>query len=126
MLKDHEKFISFIALILAIIILTMIAILLDSKASDPAKDIIFAAKLRILDIAIGGLLTIGGMAAQALFRVSSIDTKNAETAGVLAQTASTVATQAIIPAKVEVTNTEANPVHTKQDEDLPPMLREQA
>jgi hypothetical protein len=33
-----------------------------------------------MDIAIGGLLTIAGMAAQALFRVSSVDKLSAETA----------------------------------------------
>jgi hypothetical protein len=63
-LKDHEKFWSFILLLMAIVGLSLIATSLGSAKDSPAEDIVFAAKLRIMDIAIGGLLTIAGMAAQ--------------------------------------------------------------
>ncbi len=80
-LREHEKFWAFILLILAIIGLVVFSsFVLESRASNPATDVVFAARLRIIDVAVAGLLTIAGMAAQALFRVSSVDKLSAETA----------------------------------------------
>jgi hypothetical protein len=86
-LREHEKFWAFVLLIFVVVGIASVALLLDSHSTDPAKDIIFAAKLRILDAAMGGTLTIAGMAAQALFRISSTDKTNAETLNTLATTA---------------------------------------
>lgn len=84
-LKEHEKFWAFLFLVGAILALVFLASTFDRGVSN---DIVAQGKLRIIDSAIAGLLTIAGMCAQALFRVGST------------------------PDKVEVTNTQSNPVPT--------------
>ena len=113
-LKEHEKFWAFIFLVIAILGLAITAISLSSDSDNPAMDIVFAAKLRILDIAIGGMLTIAGMCAQALFRISATDKINAETARQVVQ-------QQIDdkPQAVKVVNPASDPAHvtTTNDDD---------
>ena len=77
MFKEHEKFWAFVFLILAVLGLVFLASTFDKGTT--ATDLVMQAKLRIIDAAITGLLTITGMAAQALFRVSSVDRQNAVT-----------------------------------------------
>lgn len=79
LLREHEKFWSFIFLIITIVGLVWLASTFDQRATTAATDLVIQAKLRIIDAAITGLLTITGMAAQALFRISSTDQKNAVT-----------------------------------------------
>ena len=66
MLKEHEKLISFIFLIFAILVLVFLASTFDRGSSN---DIVVQGKLRIIDSSIAGLLTIAGMCAQALFKI---------------------------------------------------------
>lgn len=80
-LKEHEKFWAFIFLVIIIVALVTVGVFfLNSDSDSPATDVVFNSKLRIIDASVGGLLTIAGMAAQALFRVSSVDRLSAETA----------------------------------------------
>lgn len=65
-LKDNQKFISFIILVLAILVLVFLASTFDRGV---ASDIVTQGKLRIIDSSIAGLLTIAGMCAQALFKI---------------------------------------------------------
>ncbi len=114
-LREHEKFWAFIILVGAIIGLVLFSSFgLDSKSATPATDVVFAAKLRIIDVAVAGLLTIAGMAAQALFRVSSTDKIAAETA-LEAQRKLPEPVQA--PQPVEVVNQVDNPVPTTAGDD---------
>ncbi len=76
--REHEKFWAFVFLIVAVMLLVLLASTFD-KDTKNATDLVMQAKLRIIDAAITGLLTITGMAAQALFRVSSVDRQNAVT-----------------------------------------------
>ena len=75
--KEHEKFWAFVFLIVAVLALVVLASTFDKGTT--ATDLVMQAKLRIIDAAITGLLTITGMAAQALFRISSVDQQNAVT-----------------------------------------------
>jgi hypothetical protein len=88
-LREHEKFWAFVLLICVVVGIVAIALLLDSHSTDPAKDIILAAKLRILDAALGGTLTIAGMAAQALFRISATEKASADALNTIATNVST-------------------------------------
>lgn len=74
-LQEHEKFWAFVFLIIAVLALVFLASTFDKGTT--ATDLVMQAKLRIIDAAITGLLTITGMAAQALFRISSVDKENA-------------------------------------------------
>lgn len=85
-LKEHEKFWAFLFLVCAILALVLLASTFDRGAQN---DIVAQGKLRIIDNSITGLLTLAGMCAQALFRISTGT-----------------------PEKVEVTNTPLNPVPT--------------
>lgn len=70
-LKDHEKFLAFIALLLSILGLVFLASTFDRGLSN---DIVVQGKLRIIDSSIAGLLTIAGMCAQALFKIGTGET----------------------------------------------------
>jgi di/tricarboxylate transporter len=130
-LKEHEKFWAFIVLVGVITGLVLLASYgLNSNADNPATDVVYAAKLRIIDAAVAGLLTIAGMAAQALFRVSATDKLSAETALEAARKLPTPPTPpAPEPQKVEVVNTPANPAIVEEtpraddDAGLPENLR---
>lgn len=76
-LKEHEKFWAFVFLVVVIVVLVIIAA--NFARVSTANDIVTQGKLRIIDSSIAGLLTIAGMAAQALFRVGSTEAKTAET-----------------------------------------------
>ncbi len=122
-LREHEKFWAFIILVGAIIGLVLFSSFgLDSKSETPATDVVFAAKLRIIDVAVAGLLTIAGMAAQALFRVSSVDKLSAETA---LEAARKLPEPVHAPQPVEVVNPPSNPVPTTDggDSALPDYAR---
>ncbi len=108
-LREHEKFWAFIILVAAVLSLVLLSAWgLSSSASNPAADVVYAAKLRIIDAAVAGLLTITGMAAQALFRVSSVDKLSAETA----LEAARKLPEPVAPTQpVEVVNTPANPAN---------------
>jgi hypothetical protein len=81
MLQEHEKLVAFIALLVAIIGLAVLGSTLGSgSATSTASDVVLNAKLRIIDGSVVGLIGIAGMAAQALFRVSTTDRINAEAA----------------------------------------------
>jgi hypothetical protein len=67
-MKEHEKLIAFVFLILAILALVVLASTFDRGASN---DIVVQGKLRIIDSSVAGLLAIAGMAAQALFRIAA-------------------------------------------------------
>jgi hypothetical protein len=83
MLQEHEKLVAFIALLVAIIGLAVLGSTLGSgSATSTASDVVLNAKLRIIDGSVVGLIGIAGMAAQALFRVSTTDRINAEPASV--------------------------------------------
>jgi len=122
-LKEHEKLLAFLLLVAAIIGLTVVATSLGSEDRNPATDIVFAAKLRIMDIAIGGLLTITGMAAQALFRVSSVDKLSAATA--LEAARKLPKPTPLTPTKVEIEQPADKPVPTTTDaiDELPDYAR---
>ena len=77
-LRDHEKFWAFIFLVIAVVTLVFLAS--SFGRGSTAADVVMQGKLRIIDAAITGLLTITGMAAQALFRINSTDKLAAETA----------------------------------------------
>jgi hypothetical protein len=68
--KEHEKLIAFVLLLLCIVGLVVLASTFDRGSSN---DIVVQGKLRIIDSSVAGLLAIAGMAAQALFRISSSD-----------------------------------------------------
>jgi hypothetical protein len=72
-LAQHEKFWAFLFLISMIAALVVVSLMLHSGSASPAEDVVLNAKLRIIDSAVAGLMAIGGMAAQALFRTSQSD-----------------------------------------------------
>ncbi len=104
--REHEKFWAFVMLILTIVGLVYLASTFDRGAT--ATDLVMQAKLRIIDSAIAGLLTITGMAAQALFRISATDQKNA--------VAFTKALEKMpeAPKQVEVVNSAENPANVTE------------
>lgn len=67
MFKEHEKLVAFVLLVASILGLAFLASTFDRGL---ASDVVVQGKLRIIDSTIAGLLTILGMAAQALFRIS--------------------------------------------------------
>lgn len=67
MLKEREKLIAFVLLLLAVLGLVILASTFDRGASN---DIVTQGKLRIIDSSVTGLLTVLGMAAQALFKIT--------------------------------------------------------
>lgn len=122
-LREHEKFWSFIILILAVIGLVILAASFDRQVG--ATDLVMQAKLRIIDAAITGLLTITGMAAQALFRVSSTDKQNAIT---FTRALEKLPETPKAPQPVEVVNTEDKPAIVTEaapapDESIPEYAR---
>lgn len=121
-LKEHEKFWAFVFLVVAILGLALLASTFDK--GTVATDLVMQAKLRIIDATIAGLLTITGMAAQALFRVSSVDRQNAAT---FARTMDKVPEPEKKPQAVEVVNTPENPANVTEAnapaEDLPEYAR---
>ncbi len=104
--REHEKFWAFIFLILTIIALVYLASTFDRGAT--ATDLVMQAKLRIIDSAIAGLLTITGMAAQALFRISSTDRANT------VAFAKALDKMPEAPKQVEVVNTPDNPANVTE------------
>lgn len=120
--REHEKFWAFLFLIVTIVVLVLIASSFD-KDTKNATDLVMQAKLRILDNAVAGLLTITGMAAQALFRVSSVDKQNATTfQRALDKVVPEAHKPGDPPAEVKVVNTAeepANVTETKPDADIP-------
>ncbi len=114
-LREHEKFWAFIILVAAILLLALLAILLGkgSNAVTDAQMMVLNAKLRIIDVSIAGLIGIAGMAAQALFRVSSIDKLSAETA--LEAARKLPEPIHATPQPVEVVNKPSDPVPTKAE-----------
>jgi hypothetical protein len=111
--REHEKFWAFVCLIVTIVGLVYLASTFDRGAT--ATDLVMQAKLRIIDSAIAGLLTITGMAAQALFRVSSTDKQNAVTF------AKALDQMPAPPKEVTVVNPPDNPANvTEAHHDAPP------
>lgn len=109
-LREHEKFWAFVMLVIAVLGLVLLSAWgLNSGSANPAADVVYAAKLRIIDAAVAGLLTITGMAAQALFRVSSTDRLSAETALEAARKLPEPPPAA--PLAVEVVNPPENPAN---------------
>ncbi len=119
--REHEKFWAFIFLIVTIVGLVYLASTFDRGTS--ATDLVMQAKLRIIDAAITGLLTITGMAAQALFRISSTDRQNA------AAFTRALDKMPEAPKEVIVTNPPENPANVTEahpapaDETLPEYAR---
>ena len=107
MLKEHEKFWAFVLLIFAVIGLAFMA-----SMHTPEKD----SAIRILDAAVGGLLLALGSASQALFRVSSVDKINAETAKTVAEKAP-MAPQPVQP--VTITQPADQPVPVQEAQPTP-------
>jgi len=68
--KEHESFIAFVLLVIAVVGLVIMASTFDAALSN---DVVAQAKIRILDSAVTGLIAILGMAAQAIFRTSQAD-----------------------------------------------------
>lgn len=108
-LKEHEKFWAFVFLVLAVIGLVALASTFDKGTT--ATDLVMQAKLRIIDSAIAGLLTITGMAAQALFRISSIEKAASDNLTKLVDERRTGE-----PQKVEIAQPENKPVPIKESE----------
>lgn len=114
MLKDHEKFISFVLLGIS---LFAIAVMVYLKPPSPAiKD--NGAALAILNTIVGALTLAFGGAANALFKISS-----SEKADIAQQTATAISQGP--PVQTEVTNTSSNPVPTSEAaaEELPDYAR---
>ena len=65
-MKEHEKLIAFLVLIISVCGLAFLASTFDRGL---ASDVVVQGKLRIIDSTVAGLLTIAGMAAQALFKI---------------------------------------------------------
>lgn len=117
--REHEKFWAFIFLIVTIVLLVFLASTFD-KDTKNATDLVMQAKLRIIDAAITGLLTITGMAAQALFRISSVDKQNATTFQKALDKVPEAHKQGDPPAEVKVVNTPEDPaIVTEAHPDLP-------
>lgn len=120
MLKEQEKLIAFLALIAVIAGLAVMGTLMGTeitRANDVNQTamLVLNAKLRILDGAMVGLIGIAGMAAQALFRSSSLEQQQAK-----ALVSLSASVPDAIPAeaqKVEVVNTPDAPVPTIHAED---------
>lgn len=74
-LKDHEKFWAFLVLIFSIVSLVILA---STFNSGTAADVVAQGKLRIIDMAVAGLIAIAGMTAQALFRPGATAQENRE------------------------------------------------
>ena len=103
-LREHEKFWAFIVLIAAIVFMSWMG---SSAEAETATN-----RGNLLRDAVIGLIGIAGMAAQALFRISTIDVKNAETAQQVALNASSSGTPAN-PTHTIVENKPTDPVPTK-------------
>ena len=121
MFKEHEKFWAFAFLIISVLALVFLASTFDKGTT--ATDLVMQAKLRIIDAAITGLLTITGMAAQALFRVSSVDRQNAATFTRALDKMPDTPKEVIVtnPASDPINVVEILPAHT--DETLPEYAR---
>lgn len=134
-LREHEKFWAFIILVGAILALALLAALLGEARGQQGMKVtqeqmvVLNAKLRIIDVSIAGLIGIAGMAAQALFRVSSTDKLAAEAA--LESAKKLPEPPPPPPAQVEVINTPEKPVPTEAapphaeptEDDLPEYAR---
>lgn len=126
--REHEKFWAFIFLIITIVLLVYLASTFD-KDTRSATDLVMQAKLRIIDAAITGLLTITGMAAQALFRISSVDKQNAVTFQKALDKMPEGPKPGDPPAEVKVVNTAEEPANVTEahpaaaDEELPSYAR---
>lgn len=125
--REHEKFWAFIFLIVTIVLLVFLASTFD-KDTKNATDLVMQAKLRIIDAAITGLLTITGMAAQALFRISSVDKQNAATFQKALDKVPEAHKPGDPPQEVKVVNPPEDPAnvtetHAAPDEQLPEYAR---
>ena len=126
-LREHEKFWAFIILVAAILLLALLSTFLGQgpNAVTDAELAVLNAKLRIIDVSIAGLIGIAGMAAQALFSVSSVDKLSAETA---LEAARKLPDPVHATQPVEVVNKPSDPVpitaaDEKPIEDLPDYAR---
>lgn len=124
--KEHEKFWAFIFLVLAVIGLAVLASTFDKGTT--ATDLVMQAKLRIIDATIAGLLTITGMAAQALFRISSVDRQNAATFTRAMEKMPEAPKPGDAPQEVKVVNPPSDPAnvtdaHAAPVEELPEYAR---
>jgi ABC-type tungstate transport system substrate-binding protein len=68
--KEHEGFIAFMTLLLSILLLML---LVRYFPDGNLNDLVTQSKIRIVDSTVTGLMTIMGMAAQALFKTNQAD-----------------------------------------------------
>lgn len=106
-LQRNEKFFAFCLLLLVIAGLVLLASSFDRGA---ANDIVAQGKMRIIDGAITGLLTILGMCAQALFRIGQTDRDNAEALKTLADKTPSPPPAEPVPVKVVQPDSQPVPV----------------
>jgi len=109
-IKCNEKFLSFMALLGAVLILVWWAL-----SNPPEKDQV----IRLLDGALGGLLLAFGGAANALFRIGTPEDQKlkAATAEVLTTQARDEERRSPMPVVIDTTNQEAIP--TKEEDNAP-------
>lgn len=94
-LREHEKFWAFVILVASVVGLAVLASQMSvPNDTSPLAVTAYTGKLRIIDAVAGGLLTIAGMCAQALFRINQSDRDLASAARTTADTAAKLADKA--------------------------------
>lgn len=116
MMKDNEKLVAFLALLVVVVIVTLLSTNIDlpkvgDKTSNEVALALMQGKLALLNIAVGGVVATLGAAAQSLFRHSQTEQDVAAAAKATAE-------------KVPPKTGEARAA--EQQDELPPMLRDDA
>jgi hypothetical protein len=122
-MRANEKLISFLALVGAVVGLVLLA---GSFNGANVNDVVAQGKLRIIDSAVTGLLTVLGMCARSIFEL--VNTSSEKVADAVAESikAKSDYDTSTETRKVEVVNPPSDPVNTTETsstEEVPPYAR---